>query len=93
MRLPLLARSLGAILGLLLAWPRTVAACATCFGQSDSPLAEGMNWGIFALLAVIVTVLAGVASFFVFLARRAGSPTERARGLHTGSETPSSLSL
>jgi len=22
-------------------------ACAACFGQSDSPLAKGMNWGIF----------------------------------------------
>ena len=93
MRLPLLARSLGASLGLLLAWPRTVAACATCFGQSDSPLAEGMNWGIFALLVVIVTVLAGVASFFVFLARRAGSPPEPARELQTGPETRGSHSL
>ena len=68
------ARSLLAILGLLLgAWPRTVAACATCFGQSDSALAAGMNWGIFTLLVVVAGVLGGVASFFVFLARRAGS--------------------
>ena len=34
-------------------------------------MAAGMNWGIFSLLAVIVTVLGGIAAFFVFLARRA----------------------
>jgi hypothetical protein len=32
-----------------------------------------MNWGIMSLLAFIITVLIGVASFFVFLARKAGS--------------------
>jgi hypothetical protein len=46
-------------------------ACATCFGRSDSPLAEGMNMGIVVLLGVVLTVLAGFASFFIFLARRA----------------------
>ena len=45
-------------------------ACAACFGRSDSPMAKGMNAGIFAMLAIIGTVLAGAASFFVFLARR-----------------------
>jgi len=45
-------------------------ACSVCFGQSDSKMAEGMNMGILALLGVITTVLFGVASFFVFVARR-----------------------
>jgi hypothetical protein len=36
-------------------------------------MAKGMNAGILALLTVIGTVLAGAASFFVFLARRAAS--------------------
>ncbi len=72
-----LRRSLGAglsgvALGLALA-PRPVWACAACYGQSDSPLAQGMNWGIVSLLAVIVAVLGGVAAFFVFLARRAAA--------------------
>jgi len=49
------------------------AACAACFGQSDSPLASGMNWGIFSLLAVIVPVLGGVAGFFIYLARKSNS--------------------
>lgn len=40
-------------------------ACATCYGASDSPLAQGMNWGIATLLGVIGSVLAGVIAFFV----------------------------
>ena len=40
-------------------------ACATCYGASDSPLAQGMNWGIATLLGVIGSVLAGVVAFFV----------------------------
>ena len=48
-------------------------ACATCFGRSESPLAEGMNLGILVLLGVILTVLAAFATFFVFLARRAAA--------------------
>lgn len=47
------------------------AACAACFGRSDSALAYGMNAGILTLLAVIGTMLAAVASFFVFIVRRA----------------------
>jgi hypothetical protein len=46
-------------------------ACATCYGASDSPLAQGMNWGIMVLLACIGTVLLGVVVFFVYLIRRA----------------------
>ena len=62
---------------LFLALPRPVLACAACFGASDSDMAKGMNMGIFALLAVIVVVLAAIASFFIYLARRAnGHPSE-----------------
>jgi hypothetical protein len=44
--------------------------CAACFGKSDSALAQGMNMGIFALLAVIVSVLGSIAGFFIFVAKR-----------------------
>jgi hypothetical protein len=57
------------ILGGLLGGP-AVLACTACFGQSDSQMAQGMNMGIFALLMVITSVLFGIASFFVYLARR-----------------------
>jgi len=53
-----------------------VLACAACFGQSDSSLAQGMNMGIFALLLVITSVLCGVAGFFVYVARRAAHMEE-----------------
>ena len=45
-------------------------ACAACFGQSDSAMAQGMNWGILILLGIIALVLGGVAGFFVYLAKR-----------------------
>ena len=54
--------------------PDSLLACAMCFnGNVDTPLTQGMTWGIFSLLAVIVTVLGSVASFAVFLARKAAA--------------------
>ncbi|MGA2556951.1 MAG: hypothetical protein ABSG04_11830 [Verrucomicrobiota bacterium] len=56
-----------------LASPSGLLACAACFGKSDSNMARSLNAGIFSLLAVIVTVLFGAASFFVFLSRKAAA--------------------
>jgi maltodextrin utilization protein YvdJ len=36
-------------------------------------MAKGMNWGILSLLAVITAVLGGVASFFVYLAKKSAT--------------------
>lgn len=61
-------------MALLLVWasnPVISSACATCFGRSDSPLAQGMNMGILTLLIVIGSVLAAISSFFIFLSVRA----------------------
>ena len=55
----------------MIAAPQELLACAACYGKSDSALAEGMNWGILSLLSVVVFVLGGIASFFVYLAKRA----------------------
>ena len=60
-----------ALAALVLAVPRAALACPVCFGQSDSPLAQGVNMGIYFLLAVIGGVLVAFASFFIYLARRA----------------------
>ena len=46
-------------------------ACATCYGASDSPLAQGMNWGILTLLGFIGAVLFGIVAFFVHVGRNA----------------------
>ncbi|MCU0770148.1 MAG: hypothetical protein MUE94_00055 [Verrucomicrobia bacterium] len=45
-------------------------ACTACFGQSDSEMAQGMNWGIYTLLGVIGVVLVCIASTFVVVGRR-----------------------
>ena len=45
-------------------------ACSACYGESDSPMAQGMNAGIIALLVIVGGVLGGVAAFFIYLVRR-----------------------
>ena len=50
--------------------PSQLFACAACYGRSDSPLASGINWGIFTLLGVVLTVLTCSAVFFVHIVRR-----------------------
>ncbi|MFN7140311.1 MAG: hypothetical protein ACK4UN_13325 [Limisphaerales bacterium] len=59
-----------------LSLPATVQACAVCFGKSDSRLAEGMNWGIMALLGVVGFVLACISAFFIYIAKRASGSSE-----------------
>ena len=55
---------------LVLATVRSAVACATCYGASDSPMAQGMNWGIMTLLGVIGSVLFVVVAFFVHVGRK-----------------------
>ena len=57
-------------LALLAATPSPLLACAACYGRTDSPLADGMNWGILTLLGVILTVLTTIAVFFVHIVRK-----------------------
>ena len=78
----------GGKIRLLLIWlvlgvcllPSPVWACAACFGASDSKLAVGMNWGIFSLLVVVVGVLGTIATFFIYLAKRAAMFSTTAPG-------------
>ena len=55
----------------MLAAPRVALACPVCFGASDAPMAVATNMGIIAMLVVVVGVLAGFATFFIYLMRRA----------------------
>jgi len=57
----------------------TAHACATCFGASDSAMAQGMNAGILSLLGVIGFVLLGIASFSIILAARSARSNAAAR--------------
>ena len=36
-------------------------ACPVCFGAADSPMASGMNAGVFVLLGVTAALLAAIA--------------------------------
>ena len=54
----------------LAAWPSAMEACAVCFGDPDSPMTKGMQWGIASLFFILVPVLGGVGGFFVFLVKR-----------------------
>jgi hypothetical protein len=47
-------------------------ACATCYGASDSPLAQGMNWGILVLLGFVGAVMTGIVAFFIHVGRNSG---------------------
>jgi len=63
-------------------------ACSACYGQSDSALAKGMNWGIFSLLGVVVAVLGGISSFFFVMARRAANSSKPLAPTPSQSPTP-----
>lgn len=87
---------LGSALGLAL--QSSALACATCYGASDSPLAQGMNWGIATLLGVIGAVLAGVVAFFVHVGMRsakvnAGWSAQTADGGRTGAQPIADFTL
>ena len=71
---------------------QAVIACPVCFGQSDSPMAWAMNTGIFFMLVIVGGVLAGFASFFVHLVRRARLVEQSGSG-GTGSADVSGVRL
>ncbi|MGD0745562.1 MAG: hypothetical protein ABSA45_10440 [Verrucomicrobiota bacterium] len=55
--------------------PSPLFACAACYGKTDSALASGMNWGIFTLLGVVLTVLTCITLFFVHIVRKEEAST------------------
>ena len=63
----------GAMVSSAMLYAPSLFACAMCYGKSDSPLAKGMNAGIFVLLGVVVAVLGSLATFFIYLAKRAAA--------------------
>jgi hypothetical protein len=71
--------------------PPTLMACAACFGRSNDSMAHGMNMAILALLLVVLAVLTGVASFGIFLARRASRFSTDASAPAAPAELPAEL--
>jgi hypothetical protein len=71
--------------------PRPAFACATCFGQSDSLMAQGTNMGIFLMLGVVAFVLSGFAAFIVYLGRRARLAANLELRIGPPSESPADI--
>jgi len=67
------ARTIFAAIAVVLAIgvAQPAAACPVCWGASDSPMASGMNNGIFFLLGIIGMVQIGFVALFVSFRRRA----------------------
>ncbi len=73
-------RFLTLIFLLICGLPVRLFGCAACFGQSDSPMAHGLNAGMLALLVFVVGAWALFGSFFVFLMRRANRVNDAVPG-------------
>jgi len=51
--------------------PAKVSACAACYGGSiDAPMADGMNWAILTLGAVLATVLGAALTLLIYFIRK-----------------------
>ena len=57
-------------LGVALLSTPSLSACTACFGKTDEALAQGMNAGIYVMLAFVAAAWVLFGSFFVFIARR-----------------------
>ncbi|MBM3833243.1 MAG: hypothetical protein FJ403_08220 [Verrucomicrobia bacterium] len=77
--------------GLGLAWlchPSAVFACSVCFGNSNSTLSKALHWGVLMMLGLVVCVLAGIAAFFIYVAKRpAAAPDTEAPATESAVET------
>ncbi len=71
--------------------PSPLLACAACYGKSDSALALAMNWGIFTLLGVILTVLTCIALFFVHVIRKEDASVQNDSAQNSAPKPPADL--
>lgn len=73
-----------------LALPGTAAACATCFGDPQAPMTQGMNNAILMLLGVVGLVYVGIGKLFWDFRKRSKKleeqrpPRPRLRLIHGG---------
>ena len=68
---------LGAGLFNLVLTAKDAAACAVCFGAADDPQTNGVKYGIFTLLVIVMVVLGLFSLFFINLNKRAQKMTQR----------------
>ena len=60
---------LTALMGCILASPEAFA-CSVCFGDPESPMSQGVVWGVVAMIGVVGFVLIGVAGTGLFWLHR-----------------------
>jgi len=56
--------------------PAPALACPVCYGMLEGPLADGTNKAILTLLGITGCVLAGFATFMIYLVRHARAVAE-----------------
>lgn len=61
-----------------LALPQAAAACATCYGEPNSPMTHGMNNAILTLIACVGVVYVGIGKVFLDFRRRSRKLSEKA---------------
>lgn len=59
------------LIGALLFSPRTLFACAVCFGDPNSNLSKGVIAGVLVLLGVVSSVLVGIGAVSLSWLKRA----------------------
>lgn len=69
------------ILLLMAAWlalPPAASACATCYGDPEAPMTQGMNNAILFLIGIVGLVYAGIGKVFLDFRRRSKKLSEKA---------------
>lgn len=61
-----------------LALPLAASACATCYGDPEAPMTQGMNNAILFLIGIVGLVYAGIGKVFLDFRRRAKKLSEKA---------------
>ena len=75
------------IFALALLAPAKLFACAACYGANiDDRMADGMNWAILTLGAVVATVLGAFLTFLIYAIRKSEALTAAAE--HKNSPEP-----
>ncbi len=74
------------ILFLIMIYPETLQACATCFGDPDALATKGMNKAIAAMLGVTGGVLGGFGSLIFVLRKRAINYSDKIQSNQTKEE-------
>ncbi len=71
--------------------PQALLACTVCAGDKNSQMGKAADAGVLTLLLIIMAVLAGVATFFIYIVRRTARMEQL--GQNTNSSASSKLVL